>query len=157
MIRCNEININNNVKYNDLILESLKKTALKRIRIKVDPALVSAEADFSKVDGYEGYVLEEGKGHLKILVLSPEMSIEDLPVEIIQAIADEADYDSFCLYKAFLIRTLIKDGYADNDPILTQIQSSNCINDIEVLIKQYGYSGDRLAEIYKKFLTDDES
>ena len=54
MIRCNEININNYVKYNDLIFESLKKTALKRIRIRVDPAQVSAEADFSKVDGYEG-------------------------------------------------------------------------------------------------------
>lgn len=157
MIRCNKININNNVKYNDIILESLKKTALKRIRIKVDPALVSAEADFSKVDGYEGYVLEEGKGHLKILVLTPELSIEDLPPEFIETLAAQADYDSFCLFKSFLIRTLVKDGYADNDPILIQIQSSNCLNDIEVLIKQYGYSGDRLAEIYRKFLTDDES
>jgi hypothetical protein len=145
------------MKYVDFILENLKKTSLKHIRIKVDPALVSKEADFSKIDGYEGYVLEEGKGHLKILVLSPEMSVEDLPVEIIQFIADEADYDSFCLFKEFLIKTLMKDGYADNDPILTQIQSSNCLNNIEVLIKQYGYSGDRLAEIYKKFLTDDES
>ena len=157
MIRCNEININNYVKYNDVILESLKKTALKRIRIKVDPAQVSAEADFSKVDGYEGYVLEEGKGHLKILVLSPEMSIHDIPEEFIEALAAEADYDSFCCFKEYLIKHLLKDGKIMNDPIIIQINNTNCLSDIEVIIRQCGYTGDKLADLYKGFLTDEEA
>lgn len=155
MIRCNEININNNVKYTDFILENLKKTSLKRIRVKVDPALVTAGTDFSRVDGYEGYVLEEGKGHLKILIINPELGIEDIPIEFIEAIADQADYDSFCLLKEYIIKKLINDGKAENDPILMQIEQSDCLNSIEQLISQYGYSGDKLAELYKGFLTDD--
>ena len=144
------------MKYNDLILESLKKTSLKRIRIKVDPALVTKEADFSKCDGYEGYVLEEGKGHLKILIINPELGIEDIPIEFIEAIADEADYDSFCSLKEYVIKTLLKDGVVENDPILFQISNSNCLNDIESIINQKGYTGERLAELYKNFITNDE-
>jgi len=126
------------MKYNDIILESLKKTALKRIRIKVDPAQVSAEADFSKVDGYEGYVLEEGKGHLKILVLSPEMSIHDIPEEFIETLAAEADYDSFCCFKEYLIKHLLKDGKVINDPIIIQINNTSCLSDIKLLFVNVG-------------------
>lgn len=157
MIRCNQININKCVKYNDVIAESLKKTALKRIRIKVDPAQVSAEADFTKVDGYEGYVLEEGKGHLKILVLSPEMSIESIPVEFIEAIAAEADYDSFCCFKEYLVKHLLKEGRVMNDPIIAQINNTNSLCDVETIIRQCGYTGDKLADLYRGFLTDEEA
>ena len=157
MIRVNRFNINNYVKYNDVILESLKKTALKRIRIKVDPAQVSSEADFTKVDGYEGYVLEEGKGHLKILVLSPEMSIESIPVEFIEAIAAEADYDSFCCFKEYLIKHLLKDGKIMNDPIIAQINNTNSLCDVETIIRQCGYIGDKLADLYRGFLSDEET
>jgi len=146
------------MKYNDLILESLKKTSLKRVRIKVDPALVAKEADLSKCDGYEGYVLEESKGHLKILVLTPELCIEDIPVEFIEAIAAEADYDSFCLLKEYIIKKLIHhDGKTENDPMIAQISNSNCLNDIEQIIRQCGYTGENLALLYKGFLTDDNS
>ena len=155
MIRYNEININNYVKYNDLIFESLKKTALKRIRIRVDPAQVSAEADLSKVDGYEGYVLEEGKSHLKILVLSPEMSIQDIPVEYIEMLSAQDEYDSFCQLKGYLTGKLIQDGMVENNPIIQQINNSQCLNDIEAIIKQCGYTGDKLAEVYRDFITDE--
>jgi len=143
------------VKYNDLIFESLKKTALKRIRIRVDPAQVSAEADFSKVDGYEGYVLEEGKSHLKILVLSPEMSIQDIPVEYIEMLSAQDEYDSFCQLKGYLTGKLIQDGMVENNPIIQQINNSQCLNDIEAIIKQCGYTGDKLAEVYRDFITDE--
>ena len=60
MIRCNEININNIVRYNQVIIESLTKTSLKKVRIKVDPALINSGVELSKVSSYEGYVLHEG-------------------------------------------------------------------------------------------------
>jgi len=143
--------------YDRIIEESLKKTALKRIRIKVDPALVnaSAECDFSKVEGYEGYVLEECMGRLKILVLSPDMPICDLPKEVIEAIADKQDTDVFEEYKAFVISKLIKDGKTINDPLLEQIKGSGDINSIEQLISQSGYTGDKLACLYKDFITNE--
>lgn len=144
------------MKYTDFILESLKKTSLKRVRVKVDPALVTKEADFSKCDGYEGYVLEEGKGHLKILIVGPELGIEDIPIEFIEAIADEADYDSFCLLKEYIIKSLMNDGKAENDPIIEQIRNTSNLNDIEQLIIQCGYNSERLAQLYRGFLMDDE-
>jgi len=143
------------MKYTDLIFESLKKTALKRIRVKVDPALVSAEADFSKIDGYEGYVLEEGKSHLKILILTPELGIEDVPVEFIEAIADDADQDYFNSLKEYIIRKILSTGKVENDPIIQQIKNSDCINNIEQLIRQYGYTGENLAELYRGFINEE--
>ena len=141
--------------YQNIMLESLKNTALKRIRIKVDPAKISAECDFSKVEGYEGYVLEECMGRLKILVLSPDMPICDLPEEIIEAIAEQQNADVFEEYKAFVITKLIKDGKTINDPLLEQIKCSSDINSIEQLINQFGYSGDRLASLYRDFITNE--
>jgi hypothetical protein len=141
--------------YDRIIEESLKKTALKRIRIKVDPAKISAECDFSKVEGYEGYVLEECMGRLKILVLSPDMPICDLPKEVIEAIANKQDTDVFEEYKAFVISKLIKDGKTINDPLLEQIKGSGDINSIEQLISQSGYTGDKLACLYRDFITNE--
>jgi len=143
------------MKYNDLVLENLKKISLKRIRIKVDPAQVSAEADFSKVDGYEGYVLEEGKGHLKILVINPELGIEDIPIEFIEAIADQAAMDTFEELKAHIIKCLIADGKVENDPVFQQIASCECLNNIEQIISQHGYTGDKLTELYKGFINEE--
>jgi len=143
--------------YNNLILESLKKTALKRIRVKVDPALVSAEADFSRIDGYEGYVLEEGKSHLKILVLTPELGIEDVPIEFIEAIADDAANDTFCSLKEYIVNKFIKEGMVENNPIIYQIANSASLNDIEQIINQCGITGDKLAELYRGFISDDEN
>jgi len=141
--------------YNKIIQESLKNTALKRIRIKVDPALVNASADLAGLDGYEGYVLEECMGRLKILVLSPNMPICDLPEEAIEMLATQHDADVFEEYKAFVIVKLIKDGKTVNDPLLEQIKCSSDINSIEQLIGQFGYSGDRLAALYRDFITNE--
>ena len=143
------------MEYTKVIEESLKKTALKRIRVKVDPALVTAGVDFSKVDGYEGYVLEECMGRLRVLVLSPDMPICDLPEEMLEIVADKVDSDVFEEYKAFVMNRLIKDGKTINDPLLEQIRCSADINSIEVLINQAGYTGDRLAELYRDFITNE--
>lgn len=147
--------INNSMEYGKIIEESLKKTALKKIRIKVDPAKVNAEADFSKCDGYEGYVLEECLGRLRILVLTPEFPICDIPEEFIEAVAEKVDEDVFEEYKMFVINKLVKDGKAINDPLLEQIKCSTDINSIETLISQCGYTEYKLAELYRGFITNE--
>lgn len=143
------------MQYFKIIEESLKSTSLKRIRVKVDPALVTAGVDFSKVDGYEGYVLEECMGRLRVLVLSPEMPICDLPEEMLEVVADKIDNDVFEEYKAFIINRLVKDGKTTNDPLLEQIRCSGDINSIELLINQAGYTGEKLATLYRDFITNE--
>lgn len=156
MIRYNEININNCMNFTKLIKESLKTTSLKRVRIKVDPALVNAECDFSNCNGYEGYILHEKAKSLKILVLSPEMTIEDIPTEFLEILNKQEMCDTFEEFKVFLIKNLIKDGKPENDPVIQQIMNSNCIDEVEQFAKQSGYTGDNLSELYKDFILTDE-
>jgi hypothetical protein len=143
------------MQYNRIIEESLKKTALKRIRIKVDPALVNASADLTGLDGYEGYVLEECMGKLKVLVLTPDMAVHDIPEQFIEMLVTQHDMDVFEEFKAFAIKNLIKDGMPENSPTLEQVLNSGCLNDIEQYLKQSGFTGERLADMYRDFITND--
>lgn len=140
-----------------VIREGLNNTSLKRIRVKIDPAIVGNECDFSKCDGYEGYILEERAGNLKVLVLTPDMTIEDIPMEFLEFLASEDEADTFEEFRVFIMQRLIKDGKAENDPLLQNIQNSNCISDIEQYVKQCGYTGDNLSELYKDFIIDENN
>jgi len=140
------------VRYTNIILESLRSVALRRVRIKVDPRLVSAEADLAKCDGYEGYVLEEcANNRFKILVLSSDLQIQDIPAEFLEAIVAESEIEQFESFKKYTLVKLLKDGLAENNPVLEQIINTNNINDIEILISQHGYTGDSLTQLYKNF------
>lgn len=141
--------------YDRIIQESLKRTALKRIRIKVDPALVNASADLTGLDGYEGYVLEECMGKMKVLVLTPDMPIHDIPEQFIQMLSTQHDADVFEEFRAFAIKNLIQDGMPENSPTLEQVRNSSCLNDIEQYLKQSGFTGERLADMYRDFITND--
>jgi len=147
------------VKYNDLILESLKKTALKRVRIKVDPSKMNREADLSKIDGYEGYILEEcADGNLKILVLSPEMSIHDLSPDMIQAVVDDDaisddEPDSLDELKEFIIMKLMASGKNPNDINIQKIVQTQNLDEIEQHLAQLGIVNDELADLYRDFIT----
>jgi len=145
------------VRYSKLIEESLSKTSLKRVRIKIDPALINSGIYLAKVSSYEGYVLHEGAKSLKILVLSPEMSIEDIPEEFLEVIAAQEDQDTFEEFKIFLIKELLKNGKAENDPVIVNIKNSNCIDEIETFAKQSGFTGDNLSELYKNFILKDDN
>lgn len=142
--------------YNKIIEESLKKTALKRIRIKVDPALVNAGTELRGLDGYEGYVLEECMGRLKVLLLPTDMGVHEVPEEFIEVLAAKNDMDVFDEFKTFAIKKLIKGGMPENSPTLEQVRNCNCLNDIEQFLKQSGFTGERLADLYRGFITNDE-
>lgn len=144
------------MQYVKIIEESLKNTSLKRIRIKVDPALVTAGTKLKGLDGYEGYVLEECMGKLKILLLSPDMGVHEVPEEFIEVLAAQNDLDVFEDFKAYAIKNLIKGGTPENSPTLEQIKNCNCLNDIEQFLRQGGFTGERLAELYRSFITNDQ-
>lgn len=140
------------MKFRKIIEDNLKTTSLKRIRVKVDPAKINTEKDFSKIEGYEGYVLEESKGNLKILVLNPELTIDDIPEDVIEYINDEDKEDTFNELRAFIIRKL---NLKENDPLINQLTNTSCISDIEVFLKQAGHSDECLSSLYKAFIIDD--
>jgi hypothetical protein len=119
------------------------------VRVRVDPKHFTQEADLSKCPAYEGYILEENISRVKILILPPNFSITDIPIEFIEKIADEEKLEVFEDLKAFLIQKLeLKEG----DPLINQIASSQTIDEIESFINQPGSEHSVLTDYYKEFI-----
>lgn len=138
------------MKYNLLVEEYISKLSnLQRVRIKVDPKALTKEADLQNLPAYEGFILEEGLTHVKVLILPPEMQVSEIPIELIEYIAAEDKEDLLCDLKKYIITAL---NLADGDPLLHKIEKSVDLNEIESLLKQTGVEDDQLVDIYKEFI-----
>jgi hypothetical protein len=138
------------VNYNKVIEECLKRvTSLQKVRIKADPKYVAAESDLSKCPSYEGYVLEEGLSKVKVLILPPDLSITELPPELLEYIADEDKTEVFSDLLVFIIQEM---GLEEGDPLVQQLLNCQCIDDVEAFLKDHGACDEDFTEIYKKFI-----
>lgn len=146
------ININIIMAFHSNINESLRKTSLRRIRIKTDPSKVANHEDFKNVEGYEGYILSENLGKLKILVLAPDMPIMDIPPEALEHIYHDQHNDVIFDFKNFAKSYLASKGIKQNDPVLTQIDNALEYGEIETFLKQAGLSEKELNDVYRQFI-----
>lgn len=138
------------MRYNTIIENYLQNlTSLQRIRVKTDPKYLTKEGTPEKCPSYEGYILEEGAGKLKVLILPPDLSIEEIPLDLIEYIADEDHSQTFDELKEYVIQQL---NLKEADPLISQIQNSTCIDELDQYIKQSGISSDRLADLYSGFI-----
>jgi len=142
------------MKYNQIILESIEKMNLKRVRIKVDPANVSVNKDLSNCNGYEGYVLAEDEKSLKILVINPDLqgdtSVMDIPPEYLERLANIND--NLDALKEFIILAL---GVPADDPIIQQLAASESIDDVEVFLRDKGLTDEDIVELYKYYIANE--
>lgn len=138
------------MRYNTIIENYLQNlTSLQRIRVKTDPKYLTKEGTPEKCPSYEGYILEEGAGRLKVLILPPDLSIEEIPLDLIEYIADEDHLQTFEELKEYILQQLnLKEG----NPLTSQVLNSTCIKELDQFIKQSGISGDRLADLYSGFI-----
>jgi len=138
------------VKYNLVIENQLKRlTSLQKVRVKVDPRHVSAESDLSNCPSYEGYVLEEGLSKLKILVMPPDLSIEEIPAELIEFLADEQKEN---VYEELIVHIIDKLNLKEGDPLIQQLLNCSNIDEIEQFISNQGVDDEQLSELYKEFI-----
>jgi len=141
------------MKYDQIITESLDKVALKRVRIKVDPASVSVAEDLAKCDGYEGYVLAEDQSYMKVLVVMPgtnnELSVISVPIEHLELVLQNLDQLRIDNFKRFIITSL---DISDDDPVIQQIEASESIEDIEVFLKDRGMTDEEITNLYKYYI-----
>lgn len=136
--------------FNHLVEKCLDNiTALRKVRIKVDPKSIIHHDDLVNKESYEGYILEEGLSSVKILVLPPDIHVTEIPTELIEYIADENKDDVFDSFKHFIVNQLnLKSG----DPTIDKITACTEINEIEALMRQTGLDDENLAELYKEFI-----
>jgi hypothetical protein len=142
------------MKYNRIILESLQKVALKKVRIKVDPINVSQSADLSNCNGYEGYVLAEDQEITKVLVITPDqendMSIMDIPNEHLEQLANINE--NLTALKEFILLAL---DIASDDPLIQNINACESIDDVEVFLKDRGLTDEDITNLYKYYIANE--
>lgn len=141
------------MKYNKIILENLQKVALKRVRIKVDPASIGVAEDLTRCNGYEGYVLAETAESMKVLVVIPgpegNTSVVDVPLEYLELLLQNLNNIKMDSFKNFIVSAL---EVAEDDPIIQQIHACESIDDIEVFLKDRGLDQDEIAKLYKYYI-----
>jgi hypothetical protein len=142
------------VKYDFLIEQSLKATSLKKVRIKVDPSLVSTARDLSECDGYEGYILAECGNIFKVLIISPDNTNAINTIEVAGEHLEDAD-DEMDVIKAFIEFILRKYCVDVNSPLAMQLFTANSIEMIEAALKQQGHSDEDVKILYRDFITDE--
>jgi len=139
------------MKYDQIILESLQKIALKKVRIKVDPINVSQSTDLSNCNGYEGYVLAEDQEITKVLVMIPNqdgsMSVMQIPNEHLEMINNAAqNLDNL---KQFIILSL---DITSDDPLIQNISACESIDDVEVFLRDRGLTDEDISNLYKYYI-----
>lgn len=144
------------MKYNQIILESLQKVALKKVRIKVDPINVSVSADLSRCNGYEGYVLAENAVEMTVLVVIPgpegKMTVMNVPVQYLELLLHNLNNIRMNDLKQFVVNSL---DAADGDPIFQQIETCESIDDIEAFLKDRGLTEEDINKLYKYYIANE--
>jgi hypothetical protein len=118
--------------------------------------MVKNHEDFKDIDGYEGYILSEMAGKLKILVLKHDMPLRDVPPEVIQHIHDQSSVDTISDFKRFIKEYLASTkGKKQGDPIFAHIDNASAMFDIERFLLQAGIKESELNNLYRVFIEHD--
>lgn len=138
-----------------VLMESvLRKSMLKRIRIKVDPTQIE-HSNLALSPSYEGYVLEECGEMLKVYVL-------DLPAEFnpIQNVNKKfttpvqvPSNNKFLQVRGKLLEGVKRFGIAEDSPQFGQLSNTDSIDTFEQLLRQAGFNDTKLFELYKNIVT----
>jgi len=142
------------MKYDQVILESLQKVTLKKVRIKVDPISVSQSADLSNCNGYEGYVLAEDQEFTKVLVVVPDhegnMSVMDIPNEHLERLTNISD--NLIALKEFILLAL---DISLDDPLIQILHAAESINDVEAFLRDRGLTDEDITNLYKYYIANE--
>lgn len=139
-------------KFNRILEQYVRENeSLTRIRLKVDPKDTSG-IDFRDFDGYEGYILKEGK-YFNVLIEGMDFPIMQVPFSIIKVV-DIKDKNTFDRVKVAAIEKLnnIKDITPE---LIDKFKACNSVNFFEEFLKEEGLSDSDIKDIYKKYIFAD--
>jgi len=136
------------MRFNTIIENALGRTTLKRVRLKTDPKMKN---DLGNADAYEGYVIEEQEGMLRIMVVSPRTndSVIDADPESLEP-TGERTLEHF---KKFTLDYLHAKKKCDcTDSTHSHILGAQDIQHVEAFLKERGVEHDEFVKITKLFL-----
>jgi len=134
------------MKFNRILEQYVKENeSLTKVRLKVDPK-DSIGIDFRNFDGYEGYIIKEGK-YFSILFEGVDLPIMQVPFSVIKVIKI-GDADIFEKVKVAAIEKInrIKEITPE---FLNKISACTSVDFLEQYLKEEGLSESDIKTIYK--------
>lgn len=147
----------------DLLMESaLEGINLTRVRLRMDPK-IPEHNDFTHMHGYEGYILEELDGHVKVFVVNRDMDpMQSMLQSLINVPSDMAapcDQDNSQLgkLKQFIVNN-IQDKLDDQNryALVQQLDNTTDTQQLEMLLGQIGLDKEEIETLYKTYLNNEQ-
>ena len=121
---------------------------LVKVRLKVDPKDRST-VDYKDFDGYEGYILKEGK-YYNIFFLQENLPVLQVPFSII-SVTDIEDTNKFDTVKMAALKLLDKKGCL-TDSKIRKIGMCNEVEFFEQYLREEGVTDSEIKDLYKNNL-----
>jgi hypothetical protein len=136
------------MRFNTIVEHALERTTLKRVRLKTDPNM---KDDLHNADAYEGYVIEEQEGMLRIMVVAPKnknSTIDARPEDV-----EPTGERTLEQFKQFTLDYLHAKKKCDcTDSTHTNILGAQDIQHVEAFLRERGVEHDEFIKIIKLFL-----
>lgn len=137
------------MKFHNVVEQALDRTSLKRVRMKTDPA---NRVNPQHSDPYEGYIIEENEGMLKIMVIRPDVETADTqhasPCEL-----EPSGEKTFDLFKQFMMKYLYNSKKCDHSEATHRnILHAGDIQHLEAFMKEQGIEREEFEKLTKLFL-----
>lgn len=137
------------VKFNNILEQALENTTLKRVRLKTDP--LDRNNPINSFP-YEGYIIEENEGMLRIMVLGPGHQ-EDGVVDMQPCDVEPAGSQTFEQFKQFVLNYVMNKNKGDcSEASVDNITSASDIQHLEAFLREQGVERAEFEQISKLFL-----
>lgn len=118
-------------KFSKLLENTFEKANLRKVRLKIDPLYRDSD-DFSKFEGYNGYVIAENDKTMKVYFENEGGTIIDVPIPMIDF---ESTLSTFEKLKLSAITYLKTDkGIDSNNKLIEVILATGCVDDMILLL-----------------------
>lgn len=136
------------MKFNNIMEQALNNTTLKRVRFKTDPQDSRNPRNSSP---YEGYIIEENEGMLRIMVVGPEH--EQDTVDMDPCDVEPASGKTFDQFKKFVMKYITdrkKQNHSEADHY--NIIRAGDVQHLEAFMKEHGIEREEFEQISRLFL-----
>lgn len=135
------------MKFNNILEQALNNTTLKRVRLKTDP-----QDSRNPVNSlpYEGYIIEENEGVLRIMVVGPEH--EQDTVDMDPCDVEPAAGKTFEQFKKFVMKYITDQNINYSEADHYNIVRAGDIQHLESFVKERGIEREEFEQISRLFL-----
>jgi hypothetical protein len=150
------------MRFNLLVENALNDINLTRVRLRMDPK-IPEHNDFAHMHGYEGYILEELDGHVKVLVVNRDMDpMQSMLQSLVNVPSDMAstctqDNSQLGKLKQFIVSN-IQDKLDDQNryALVQQLDNTTDTQQLEMLLGQIGFDKEEIETLYKTYLNNEQ-